>query len=97
MGSGVISIGLFAFYKCASLESITIGSGVTSIAYYAFFDCAILNSVKFKSAIPAGGFDASAFTGNLRSVFYSSDAVNGTPGTYIKASSGEEWTRHTPA
>jgi hypothetical protein len=92
IGSGVTSIGLFAFYKCASLASITVGSGVTSIAYYAFFDCSILTSVVFKSVIPASGFDASAFIGNLRCAFYSSDAANGTPGTYTRARGSETWT-----
>jgi hypothetical protein len=94
MGSGVTSIGFFAFYRCESLASVTIESGVTSIGYYAFIDCPILTSAEFKGAIPAGGFDASAFTGNLRSAFYSSDAANGTPGTYVKASGGDNWTKH---
>jgi hypothetical protein len=97
MGRGVTSIGLFAFYRCASLPSITIESGVTSIAYYAFFDCALLTSVEFKGAIPASGFDASAFTGGLRNAFYSSDAANGTPGKYIKASGGENWVKQQEA
>jgi hypothetical protein len=79
--------------RCTSLASITIGSGVTSIEYYAFIDCAILNSVEFKGTIPASGFDVFAFPTNLRNAFYSSDAVNGTPGIYIKTSGGENWAK----
>jgi hypothetical protein len=45
----------------------------------------ILNSVEFKSAIPSSGFDASAFSGDLRNVFYSQDPAKGTPGAYVKS------------
>ncbi|MGN0620725.1 MAG: leucine-rich repeat protein, partial [Porcipelethomonas sp.] len=45
IGSGVTSIGSYAFSRCTSLESITIGSGVTSIGNYAFSRCTSLESI----------------------------------------------------
>jgi|GEM_PF-1779457 len=45
IGSGVTSIGDYAFCGCSSLSSVTIGSGVTSIGNSAFEDCTSLSSV----------------------------------------------------
>lgn len=39
IGSGVTSIGIYAFYYCYTLASIVIPSGVTSIGTYAFSNC----------------------------------------------------------
>jgi len=40
--SGVTSIGKYAFYGCANLESITIPSSVTNIGEYVFDGCSSL-------------------------------------------------------
>ena len=45
IGSGVKSIGMYAFSCCADLTSITIGSGVTSIGHGVFNDCTSLTSI----------------------------------------------------
>jgi hypothetical protein len=43
--------------------------------------------------IPQDGFNNYAFPGDLRDKFYAADFNDGTPGTYIRASGGETWTR----
>ncbi len=50
-GSGVTSIGTYAFYYCHSLTSVTIPSGVTSIGTYAFNSCYCLTSVTIPSSV----------------------------------------------
>ena len=81
--NSVTSIGEGVFADCAGLTSITIPNSVTSIGNWAFANCDSLNSVTFQGTIPVGDFrEMSPFPGNLRDVFYSSNADNGTPGTY---------------
>jgi hypothetical protein len=93
----VTSIGDYAFYSASGnngrLASVTIGNGVTSIGGSAFEGCARLASVRFRGTIPSESFDSSAFTGDLRDKFYATDATNGTPGTYKKASDSSVWTK----
>ncbi|MBQ8944053.1 MAG: leucine-rich repeat domain-containing protein, partial [Clostridia bacterium] len=45
----VTSIGNYAFYKCTSLESVTIGSGVTSIGDSAFSGCSWLTEIDYNA------------------------------------------------
>ena len=47
----VKSIGMYAFYGCKSLESITIPEGVTEIGYHAFFSCTSLREVKLPESL----------------------------------------------
>ncbi|OUM68891.1 hypothetical protein PIROE2DRAFT_3271, partial [Piromyces sp. E2] len=47
IGSGVTSIGKYAFSNCENLESVTIGNSVQSIGVSAFSNCNKLNSVTF--------------------------------------------------
>ncbi|MCD7748399.1 MAG: leucine-rich repeat protein, partial [Firmicutes bacterium] len=56
---GVTSIGMYAFYNCTSLESITIPESVTSIDYMAFYNCSSLTEITFKGDAP--GFGDSVF------------------------------------
>jgi len=93
IGNGVTSIGDFAFEGLNGLASVTIPNSVTSIGDGAFLDCASLTSVTFQGSISAGNFsnDWWSFPGDLRDKFYATDAINGTPGTYTRASGGTTW------
>ena len=57
-GSGVTSLGNYAFYYCSSLASITIPSGVTSIGTYAFQYCYALASITIPSGVTSIGNNA---------------------------------------
>jgi len=80
--NSVTSIGIGAFMECTGLTSITIPDTVTSIGIGAFMECTGLTSVTFQGTIYTDDFEYDTFPGNLRDVFYSIDADNGTPGTY---------------
>jgi len=96
--NSVKSIGDAAFGSCYSLTSITIPASVTSIGDNAFGSCFNLASVTFQGTIPSSGFDATAFSsqGNLRTVFYTTNAANGTAGTYTTTTpikTNSKWTK----
>ena len=55
IGTGVTSIGDYAFQRCFSLTSITIPSSVTSIGYYAFSGCSSLASIAIPSSVTSIG------------------------------------------
>jgi len=84
--NSVTSIGDHAFWDCFALTSITIPNSVTSIGDFAFLTCIGLTSVTFQGTISSSGFNNSAFGGDLCSKFYATNATNGTPGTYLRAS-----------
>lgn len=48
-------ISAYAFYKCASLQSVQISSTVKSIGNYAFSDCPMLSSVEMSEGVTAIG------------------------------------------
>jgi hypothetical protein len=87
----VTSIERMAFRFCFSFTNITIPSSVINIGSLAFDNCRSLTSVTFQGTIPSSGFGSSAFYGDLRTKFYATDAANGTPGTYTRASSSTLW------
>ena len=68
LGSGVTSIGNYAFYGCCSLASVTIPSGVTSIGTYAFNNCYSLASVTIPSEVTSIGNNAFYYCYSLASV-----------------------------
>ena len=48
---GVTNIGVWAFYGCSSLTSITLPEGVTSIGDYAFYRCSSLTSITIPESV----------------------------------------------
>jgi hypothetical protein len=93
LGSNVTTIMDGAFADCGSLASLTIPNKVNSIGDWAFGGCDNLTSVTFQGNIPSGAFHDEAFPGDLREKFYASNAANGTPGTYTRASGDWTWTK----
>jgi hypothetical protein len=59
IGSGVTSIGTYAFYQCSALASVVMPNSVTSIGASAFFRCYALASVVIPNSVTSIG--ASAF------------------------------------
>ena len=57
IGSGVTSIGSYAFYNCSGLMSITIPAGVTSIGNYAFRGCTGLTKINWNAVSVVADFD----------------------------------------
>ena len=55
IGSGVTSIGSYAFYYCYSLSSINIPDSVTSIGSYAFYYCYSLSSINIPDSVTSIG------------------------------------------
>ena len=55
LGSGITSVGNYAFQNCYNLESITIPSSVTSIGTYAFQNCYNLCSITIPSSVTSIG------------------------------------------
>ena len=47
IGSGITSIGRYAFYNCDTLEGVTIPKSVQKIGYYAFYGCAALCDIYY--------------------------------------------------
>ena len=51
IGSGVTTIGDYAFYECSSLTSATIPDSVTTIGKYSFYGCSSLTSVTIPDSV----------------------------------------------
>ena len=64
IGSGVTSIGKYAFYCCEALTSVTIPDTVTGIGSYAFYNCSSLTSVTIPGGVTT--ISESAFEGCSR-------------------------------
>jgi len=93
LNSGTKGIADYAFSSYGiELTSVTIPNSVTSIGDSAF-DCRGLTSVIFRGTIASANFNSSAFSGDLRTKFYATDATNGTPGTYTRVSGSNTWTK----
>ena len=58
IGSGVASIGSYAFSSCYSLASVTVPEGVTSIGSSAFYNCYSLASVTIPEGVTSIGSGA---------------------------------------
>ena len=68
LGSGVTSIGTYAFSYCYSLQSVTIPSTVTSIETYTFYYCCSLQSVTIPNTVTSIGNNAFYYCYFLQSV-----------------------------
>jgi hypothetical protein len=64
LGTGVTSIGDYAFYNCSGLSSVVIPDSVTSIGDYAFYNCSGLSSVVIPDSVTSiGGYAFYSCTG----------------------------------
>ena len=59
--TGITSVGIFAFFNCNDLSSITLPYSVTSIGSYAFLDCTGLISITIPSSVTKIGDAAFAY------------------------------------
>ena len=72
----VISIGLWAFYGCSSLTSVTIPNSVTSIGTEVFFGCSSLTSVTIPNSVTSIGLSAFRDCSSLTSVTIPNSVTN---------------------
>ena len=68
IGTGVTSIGNYAFEDCDSLTSVTIPDSVTSIGDYAFWSCGSLTSVMIPDSVTSIGDHAFCYCRKLSNV-----------------------------
>ena len=68
LGSGVTSIGDYAFRYCYSLSSITIPDSVTSISNQAFYKCYSLSSITIPDSVTSIGSSAFGYCSSLSSI-----------------------------
>ena len=68
IGSGVTSIGKYAFYGCTSLTEVTLPDSVTVIGNYAFYGCTGLTSVTIPNSVTSIGNSAFRSCTGLTSV-----------------------------
>ena len=68
IGSGVTTIGTYAFCSAYSLKSVIISEGLTKIGDYAFYDDTVLNSISIPASVTTIGSYAFYNTSLLTSV-----------------------------
>ena len=90
IGTGVSSIGEFAFYDCKALKEITISEGVEEIGTNAFSDCIALEEVIMPDSVKTYG--RSIFSGcmSLKKAVLSKNASVLSYGTFSSCTSLEE-------
>ena len=69
IGTGVTSIGDYAFYGCIGLTSVTIPNSVTSIEEYTFYNCSGLKSVTIGNSVTSIGKRAFYGCESLTSIY----------------------------
>ncbi|MDE6664468.1 MAG: leucine-rich repeat protein [Lachnospiraceae bacterium] len=55
IGTGVTSIGMYAFYGCSKVGSLQLPGNVTSIGKYAFYECSSLSSIGIPDSVASIG------------------------------------------
>jgi hypothetical protein len=73
---GVTNIGNFAFYYCASLNSITLGSGLLNIGDCAFYFCSALREIAIPNGVTNIGANAFSECLDLTSVTLPNSLIN---------------------
>jgi hypothetical protein len=76
IGSGVTSIGQWAFAFCSGLTNLTIGNGVTNFGDYAFYNCSRLTSITIPNSVISIGYNAFQSCGSLTNVTIGSGVTN---------------------
>ena len=76
IGSGVTSIGKYAFYGCTSLTEVTLPDSVTVIGNYAFYGCTGLTSVTIPNSVTSIGNSAFRSCTGLTSVTIPNSVTN---------------------
>lgn len=68
IGSGVTSVGQYAFYNCKNLSSVALPNSVTSISYGTFDSCTSLTTLNMGGKVTSWGGDAFYGCTNLTTV-----------------------------
>ena len=68
VGSGVTSIGQWAFYNCSAIESVTVASSVKTIGDHCFEGCASLSSIVLPVGVETISYGAFRFCYALESL-----------------------------
>jgi hypothetical protein len=68
IGDSVTSIGVYAFYYCWSLTSITIPDSVTSMGDFVFAHCSSLTSITIPDSVTSIGYGAFSYCSSLTSI-----------------------------
>ena len=82
LGSGITSIGSYAFSYCYSLASLTIPSTVTSIGNFAFYYCYSLASLTIPSTVTSIGNYAFSYCTSLASLAIPSGVTGFVTGVF---------------
>ena len=82
IGSGVTSIGTYAFDSCYSLASITIPDGVTSIGNHAFNSCYSLSSITIPDSVTSIGTYAFRYSYSIASITIPNGVTSIVEGTF---------------
>ncbi len=87
IGSGVTSVGDYAFYYCYALTKITLPSGLKSIGGAAFYGCGSLASITLPKSVNYIGYCTFAFCIALKSVNIPAGVTNIYPYAFYSCSS----------
>ena len=85
IGSGVTSIGKYAFWNCTGPTSISIPNSVTSIGEFAFWACTGLTSVTIPNSVTSIGMYAFEYCSSLTSPIYNTHVFGYMPTSYSGA------------
>ena len=66
--NGITSIGNYAFYQCANIESVIIPDGITSVGDWAFYYCSSLKSINFPESVTTIGWYTFGYCTSLTNV-----------------------------